>query len=105
MKDIRILLGKRIKELRKELNISQQELAELADIDQRNLSNIECGVNFPSKSLLEIANALKVTLPELFDFEHLKVDSDYMKKYITDYLQNVSDENLKTIYRIIRSMK
>ncbi len=105
MKDIKTLLGKRIKELRKGLNISQQELAELVEIDQRSMSSIECGVNFPSKTILKIAEALKVTLPELFDFEHLKIDSDYMKKYIIDYLKNVSDENLKIIYRIIRSMK
>ena len=48
MKDIKILLGKRIKELRKKLNISQQELAEKINVDARNLSNIECGISFPS---------------------------------------------------------
>ncbi len=105
MKDIKILIGKRIKELRKSLNISQQELAELIDIDQRNLSNIECGISFPSRSILKIASVLKVDLPELFDFEHLKVDSFYMKKYICEYLNDISDENLKIIYRFIKSMK
>ncbi len=105
MKDIKILLGKRIKELRKTLHMSQQELAELANIDQRNLSNIECGITFPSKSLLEIASALKVSLPELFDFDYLKTDPDSMKKYIMEFLENTSDENLKIIYRMTKVMK
>ena len=105
MKDIKILLGKRIKELRKGLNISQQELAELIDIDQRNLSNIECGITFPSKTVPEIASALKVTLPELFDFEHLRLNSSYMRDYIISSLESISDENLKIIYRVIKAMK
>lgn len=105
MEDIKILLGQRIKELRKKLNISQQELAEKINIDQRNLSNIECGISFPSKTILEIASALKVSLPELFDFEHLNEDSVSMKKYIINYLENISDENLKIIYRLTKSMK
>lgn len=63
MKDVKILLGKRIKELRKKLNISQQELASMVNVDPRNLSNIECGISFPSKILFELSKALKVTLP------------------------------------------
>lgn len=58
MNDIKKLLGKRIKELRKAQGISQQQLAELANIDQRNLSHIECGDTFPSRVLLEISSAL-----------------------------------------------
>lgn len=105
MKDIKILLGKRIKELRKAQKLSQEELAEIINIDQRNLSNIECGISFPAKTLLEISSALKVSLSELFDFEHLKIDSDYMKKYIQNETKNLSDENLKIIFRLIKSMR
>ncbi len=105
MDDIKVLLGKRIRELRKLSNISQQELAEKINIDQRNLSNIECGISFPSKTLMTIAKALDVSLIELFDFEHHKLNPYDMKKFIIDYLSNISDENLKIIYRLIKSMK
>ena len=46
MNDIKKLLGLRIKELRKMKKMSQQVLAEKANIDQRSLSHIECGDNF-----------------------------------------------------------
>lgn len=105
MKDVKILLGKRIKELRKERNLSQQELAEIINIDQRNLSNIECGLSFPSKFLVDIANALKISLPELFDFEHILKDDETLRKFIINDLDNLSSENLKIIYRLIKSMR
>ena len=47
-------IGEKIKELRKNQGLSQQQLAELANIDQRSLSHIECGNTFPSKILSNI---------------------------------------------------
>ena len=105
MKDIKILLGKRVKELRKKLGISQQELADIINVDQRNLSNIECGISFPTKTLLDIAQALKVELIELFNFEHHKLTFDEMKIYINSELNNLEEENVKIIYKLIKSMK
>lgn len=105
MKDIKILLGKRIKELRKNLNLSQQELAELINVDQRNLSNIECGISFPSKTLFEISNALKISLSDLFDFEHLKLNKNDMKNIIIKELDDLNENNIKIIYKMIKSMK
>ena len=51
MNRIKELLGRRIKELREKRGYTQQQLAEKIGIDQRNLSKIECGITFPSKSL------------------------------------------------------
>lgn len=45
--NIKKLLGKRIKELRKNKGITQEALSEKAGIDSKHLSRIECGVNFP----------------------------------------------------------
>lgn len=45
-------LGKRIYELRKQQNISQEELAEKLDISQRSLSKIETGKTLSSQILL-----------------------------------------------------
>ena len=104
MNDIKILLGQRIKELRKHLNISQQELAEKINIDQRNLSNIETGRSFPSKSLLDIANALNVTLPDLFEFQHLAQTRKSKINYINNILDNLHDEKIDFLYKMTKSM-
>ena len=104
MNEIKKLIGKRIKELRKEHNLSQQDLAELINIDQRNLSNIECGISFPSKSLLQIAEAFDISLKDLFDFEHLTLKRTDMLNYIENKIQYLDDRNIKFIYKIIKSL-
>ncbi len=104
MNNIKELLGLRIKELRKQKGITQEKLAEMINIDQRNLSNIECGVTFPSKSLGEITKALNISLTDLFDFEHVILTSNEMKYFIQKSLDDLSDYDIKVIYRLIKSM-
>lgn len=105
MNELKKLLGKRIKELRKYKGLSQEELAELVNVDQRNISNIECGVTFPSRSLIDIANALEINLQDLFDFEHLNQTRNNMLKFISSNIKKLNDKDITTIYRMVKSMK
>ncbi len=105
MNDIKKLLGLRIKELRKMKKMSQQVLAEKANIDQRSLSHIECGDNFPSKSLLDLAKALDISLPDLFDFDHHSMSTNDMIEYIKANLINLTIEEIQVIYRLIKSFR
>ena len=41
--DIKILVGKRVKELRNKLGISQEELADIAGLDRTYITSVECG--------------------------------------------------------------
>lgn len=105
MNDIKKLLGKRIKELRRLQGISQQRLAELANIDQRSLSHIECGDTFPSKALLDIAAALNIELKDLFDFEHLELNTQNMVEYIKTNIDYLPQEYLTAVYRMVRALR
>ena len=105
MDDIKKLLGKRIRELRNTKGYSQQKLAEMINIDQRSLSYIECGKDFPSKCIFSIVKALGVEISELFEFSHLEINLTGMKEYIKKNVDNLTDENIKIIYRLIKSMK
>ena len=67
----KILLGKRIRELRKRKNLSQEKLSELINVDPTTISNIENGKNYPSLINLEnILNVLNSNFVEVFDFDH-----------------------------------
>ena len=105
MNDIKKLLGKRIKELRKAQGISQQQLAVLANIDQRNLSHIECGDTFPSKAFLVIATALNIDLQALFDFQHLDMNQQNMADYIKTNIEYLTPEDLTAVYRMVKSLR
>ncbi|PJI42211.1 MAG: hypothetical protein CTR53_07180 [Ferrovibrio sp.] len=63
------LLGRRIRELRKERALTQEELGELISKTDEVISNIETGTTSTRLStLFDIADALKVSLLDLFDW-------------------------------------
>lgn len=97
-------IGRRIKEIRLSKNITQQQLAEMIDIDQRSMSAIECGTNFPTKNLLKIANSLGVELKELFDYEHLEIDDSQKFNQISKLLYNLSSHDLNIVYRLVKNL-
>ncbi len=102
--NIKKLIGQRIKEIRTSKKITQQQLAEMIDIDQRSLSAIECGNNFPTKNLLKIANSLGVELKEIFDYEHISLSEDEKIKEISTNLKKLSAHDLNIVYRLVKTM-
>lgn len=67
--DIKILVGKRVKELRNKLGKSQEELADLAGLDRTYITSVECGRrNISIVNIEKLSNALGVTLRDFFDF-------------------------------------
>ena len=67
--DIKILVGKRVKDLRNKLGISQEELADIAQLDRTYITSVECGRrNISIVNIEKLAKALKVSLGEFFDF-------------------------------------
>ena len=102
--DIKKLLGKRIKELRLARHISQYQLAQALDIDQRRLSAIECGINFPIKHFVKIAKTFNIGLEELFNFNHLALDNNQKRTYICESLEKLSEHDLDTLYKVVKSM-
>lgn len=67
--DVKMLVGKRVKELRNALGLSQEELADLAELDRTYITSVECGKrNISIVNIEKLSLALKVTLKEFFDF-------------------------------------
>lgn len=80
-------IGRAIRAIRKEMDISQNRLAEMSNITQTSLSQIENGIKRPSaKSMLKICEALEV--PE-------------MLIYIMAMQEEDVPESKRHIYRII----
>lgn len=65
-KDFQIALGKRIRQLREENNLSQAELAALCNFEKSNMNRIESGKTCPSSfTLYKISIALEVKLSSI----------------------------------------
>lgn len=68
MRDVLVQLGKKIRALREELKISQEELADRADIHRNYMSQIEGGKrNLSFYNLVKVARALRVSPSKLID--------------------------------------
>jgi len=88
MQDVRKLFGKRVRELRKIRNLTQERLAEFLDIGPANVSYIETGRFSPSpENLVKLAKALNVEIYELYLFNGTKT-SDEMKDEIVTAIEN-----------------
>lgn len=105
MCNVKELLGKRIKVLRKKRKITQETLAELVDKSKNHISKIELGRTNPPLSLLvDIADALEVDISELFNFE-TKVAKQITSNDIKNKLINIENEKvLKMIYKFYNSL-
>lgn len=104
MKNTKQLLGSRIKELRRNKGLSQDQLSEEIGIDPKHLSRIEMGKSFPYMETLEsIAKALQVELKDLFDFAHLEVQ-EVDKKQIEELLDGLKQDKLRLIYKVVKSL-
>ena len=102
--DIKKLFGKRIKELKIKQGLTQEQLAEMIEVGERNLSKIECGNVFVKASTItKLIQALKVEPQELFEFSQYQEQKNKKQELITAIQNNDVDVDL--LYRIYRSIK
>jgi transcriptional regulator with XRE-family HTH domain len=61
-----MIIGQRVKKLRKERNMTQMMLSQLSGISQQAISNMETGRNYPSAETIRLlARVLEVSTSEL----------------------------------------
>lgn len=69
MSTLRYRFGKRLRFIRRQKDLTQEQLAEAVGISVEFLSNLERGINAPSFETLEkLAVVLAVSVQELFAF-------------------------------------
>jgi transcriptional regulator with XRE-family HTH domain len=101
MENTKALLGARIREIRKARGLTQEQLAEMIDVEQKHVSRIESGKNYPTIDRLEkMAAALKVPLMGFFEFMHLQ-DDDESAVDLEKMLLELDRDSRKLAYRLI----
>lgn len=98
----KLLIGKKIKEIRKKYNLTQENFCEQIGIEPSSLSNIENGKSFPSMlTVLRIMEKLGASPEDFFNYEYLKSEKDLELEMI-EIIRHVSYEKKQIIYRIIK---
>ncbi len=102
--ETKLLFGKRIKELRNSIDITQFTLGELADINQRQVTLIETGKSFPSfKTLIKFTEIFNCSLQDLFTFDNLQ-DRNVLENELKDIIQKSQDEKVKILYTVAKQL-
>lgn len=71
--DIKLKVGQRIRELRKQLELSQEGLAYKAEVDRTYVTDVENGRRNVSVEILErLIKALEVSIAEFFNSKEFK---------------------------------
>jgi transcriptional regulator with XRE-family HTH domain len=71
--DIKLKVGQRIRELRKKLELSQEALANEAEVDRTYVTDVENGRRNVSLEILErLIKALNVSFTEFFNSKEFK---------------------------------
>lgn len=103
MVNIKNLFGWKIKEYRKKKNLTQAQLAELVNVDDKHISCIESGKNFPSPDLIErLATYLDVEPKDLFEFYYLQ-DIEDLKSDIIKMLNKLNNDELALAHKYVRT--
>ena len=104
MDNLAVFIGKKIKEQRKRLGLSQFELAELVDVHEKQIYRIETGLNTPSIStIIKILHALKMDI-RVLDFENCE-NFNPIKDEIYSLLAKSPTEELILIKNIIQTIQ
>ena len=103
MVNIKNLFGRKIKEYRKKKNLTQAQLAELVIVDDKHISCIESGKNFPSPDLIErLATSLDVEPKDLFEFYYLQ-DLEDLKSDIIKMLDKLNNDEVALAHKYVRT--
>lgn len=101
--DNKKLLGKRIKELRKNKGYTQEQLSELVGIETSSLSGIESGRFFPSLHVLEkMSVILNIQLVEFFNFFTVDLP-DNIDEEINSIVASQNENNKEIIYKLLKA--
>lgn len=103
-KDLKIRIGQRIKFFRKKRTLSQEQLAEMVNMETKSLSRIESGHNYPMyENLVLISSALGIEPWQLYFTDEVK-SLDMMKTEIILAIEE--DKNkIPAIYQYLATLK
>ncbi|MBQ8458479.1 helix-turn-helix transcriptional regulator [bacterium] len=102
--NIKKLLGKRLQEIRKKRNITQEHLAEMVELDTSSISHIENGKYYPNaENLDKILNVLNIKPSEIFTFENF-LPKDELIEEMLNSMKN-DDKLTRLMYKFYQSVK
>ena len=102
--DFSAVLGRRVKELRKQAGLSQDQAAERAGISGKYLGQVERGeVNVSTSILHKLAGVFEVRIEDFFVSAHLS-DVETLRNDLIAMIDRADEQELRLIHRILSAV-
>lgn len=100
---IKHIIGARIRFLRKDKELTQEELAHLSSLHPTYIGQLERGEKNPTIATMErIARSLGISLSELFSFQDQNTDAqDIQIERLTEYARKLDEKDQWMVLKII----
>ena len=106
MEDVKKLVGDRIRQLRKERGLSQEELGYKSDLHYTHIGAIErAEKNWSIDTLVKVAGGLDVTVNDLLVLPSKPEDIRSLKKAVIAEINESSPEALKIFSDMVKDVK
>jgi transcriptional regulator with XRE-family HTH domain len=103
--DVRTQLGQRLKHLRRVRGYTQEQLAERIDINPKDLSSIERGVENPTLELIgRLAQGLQVEVYELFQREPEAGQADRLRQRLLGLIAEIRADELPRLVQVLEAL-
>lgn len=106
LKDVKRLIGDRIRQLRKEQGLSQEKLGDKSELHYTHIGSIERGEkNWSIDTLIKVSKGLNVEVVDLFDFPMPPADAKKIKKSLIENIDTSSPETIKILSDLLKAIK
>ena len=105
MNKTKILLGKKIRELRKERKWTQEYLSELLDVNPKSVLRIESGQTFPTiQNIEKLSEVFEIEISDLFNNKSF-ADIKDLKQEIFSTIETLDYNKTRALYNFLSAIK
>ena len=105
MNKTKILLGRKIRELRKERKWTQEYLSELLDINPKSVLRIESGQTFPTiQNIEKLSEVFEIEISDLFNNKSF-ADIKDLKQEIFNTIETLDYNKTRVLYNFLSAIK
>lgn len=105
MDNINHVIGRTIKDLRIKKELSQEQLAELADLHVNSIGSIERGEKSPTvETLSNISRSLDTTITEIFQLTEKQLNKSRLDNEFMDLFFSLNERDKKLYLDVFRTI-
>ena len=100
----KVVIGRKFKEYRKSKRLTQFELAEKVGLNEKQISRIEAGLNYPTYlTFIKLLEVLEINISDFI--EQAPLTNNPLQDEVINLIKTANDAELKTYLDVLKALK